>query len=142
KVDEHHLAADTTVDTAAARKDELLGGWARQWLDARAEGLRGRLEPNVVVEPDNQVIFRVPGHPVGAYVLAAGNNAADAAALVERLTSVGVQVYRLRRGLAVRAFHAYGAGGAARARIPAGDYVVPMGQAQKHWVEALLGENA
>ena len=43
---------------------------------------------------------------------------------------------------ALPAFHAYGASGGRARTLPAGTWVVPLAQTRKHWVEALLGQDA
>jgi hypothetical protein len=78
---------------------------------------------------------------VYAYAWRADVAALDAAALAARLRSVGVRVNRLRRSISVRAFHAYGTHGQRRRTLPAGTWVVTLAQTQKHWVEAMLGED-
>jgi hypothetical protein len=142
KEDDHHTLADTVLTVTSARKDELLRAWARVWRTARREGRRGQLEPNLVVQPMNQVRFPVPTTPVHAYVLRNRRHGADAAALVQRLRSMGVVVRRLRRPVRARGFVAYGSVTPGRARLPRGTYVVPMAQANKHWVQALLGQDS
>jgi hypothetical protein len=135
KVAQHLLAARQTLLAAAAHHRALLGGWAQEWRAAAAQGRRGTLQPNRVVEPHNTVRFPVPDEKVYGYVLEPG---ADAAALVQRLRSVGVRVRRIAAPDAAVAYRAYGGGTGAAGP---GDYYVPMAQAAKHWVEALLGED-
>ena len=139
---QHFVAQDTALSTAARQKDRLLTAWAAQWRQARSEGRRGELEPNVVVQPGNRVRFPVPGKRIYAYALAAGENAADAGRLVDRLRSVGVEVSALARARRIERFHAYGEEGSRAVTLPAGTYWISMAQAQKHWVEAMLGEDA
>ena len=141
KTAEHHLAAEQTVRAAAGRRRALLGAWAAQWRRAGAQGTRGALQANRVVQPGNEVRFRVPDDEVHGYVLRADVHGPDAAALVERLTSVGVEVLRLREAATVPRYRDYGERAAAPAELPAGTYVVPMAQTNKHWVQALLGED-
>jgi hypothetical protein len=141
KTAEQHLAADRTLRAAAGHRRALLQGWADQWRRARAQGARGALQPNRVVQPGNEVRFAVPAGAVHGYAFRADRHAADAAALAERLTSVGVVVGRLRDATTVPGFRGYGEPSAGTAVLPAGTYVVPLGQAAKHWVQALLGED-
>jgi hypothetical protein len=121
KVAEHHLAAVTLLGAVAAHRHALLRAWDDSWRQARAEGRRGHPDPY-------------------AYAWRADVAAADAARLARRLRSVGVHVDRLRRAVRVR-FHAYGTHTFARQTLRAGTWVVPLAQTQKHWVEAMLGEN-
>ena len=141
KTAEHHLAADQTLRAAAGRRRALLGAWATQWRRARAQGARGALQANRVAQPGNEVRFAVPDAEVHGYVLRADVHGPDAAALVQRLTSVGVKVLRLREAVTVPGFRGYGERAPASAELPAGTYVIPMAQAAKHWVQALLGED-
>ncbi|MFL5843791.1 MAG: M14 family zinc carboxypeptidase [Solirubrobacteraceae bacterium] len=141
KTAEHLLAADRALSAAAGHRRALLQAWGAQWREARAQGARGVLQPNRVVQPGNEVRFRVPDGKVYGYVLRSDAHAADAAALVERLTSVGVVVRRLGAETAVPAYRGYGEPAAGPATLPAGTYLVSMAQAGKHWVQGLLGED-
>jgi hypothetical protein len=68
------------------------------------------------------------------------NNAAQADALVRRLQRMDVQVYQLTAPLEVEDFHPYGRA-AEPVVLPVGTYWVPLAQAQKHWVQAMLHED-
>ena len=140
KVAEHHLAAETLLGAVAAHRRELLRAWDRSWRQALAEGRRGRLEPNTT-QADAPVDSSVPRARVFAYAWRADVAAADGAHLADRLRAVGVRVNRLRRAVGVRAFHAYGTRGTRHSTLPAGTWVVTLAQTQKHWVEAMLGED-
>jgi len=140
-VAEQLLAAHTLLDTTAKHRAALLSGWAALWRDARAEGARGQLAPNRVTQPGDRVRFAVPHMHVFDYVIRTDHDAADATELVRRLRAVGVTVRALRRPLAVPAFRAYGSAAAGAANLPAGTWVVPMAQAQKHWIEGMLGQD-
>jgi hypothetical protein len=121
KATEQHLAATTLLRAVATHRHALLRAWDASWRTARAQGRRGHPDPY-------------------AYAWRSDIAAADAARLASRLRAVGVQVNRLRRAVRVR-FHAYGTRTVARRTLPAGMWVVSLGQTQKHWVEAMLGEN-
>lgn len=138
---EHRLAADQTLRAVAGRRRPLLEAWAAQWRQARRQGARGALQPNRVLQPGGALRFPVPDSPVHGYVLRADRHGADAAALVRRLTSVGVEVLRLRAPVTAPGFRGYGERTAGPALLPAGTFVVPLAQAAKHWVQALLGED-
>ena len=140
KVAEHHLAARTLLEAVAAHRHALLRAWDRSWRQARAEGQRGRLEPNATLAAAT-VDQQVPRTHVYAYAWRADVAAADAASLAGRLRSAGVRVNRLRRAVSVRAYHAYGTHGARHRTLPEGTWVVTLAQTQKHWVEAMLGED-
>jgi len=133
RVSEHHLAAQALLQAVAAHRHALLRAWDATWRQARAEGRHGRLEPNALGAS-------VPRARVYAYAWRADAAAGDAARLAERLRAVGVRVDRLRRAVRVR-FHAYGTDGAPSRLLGAGTWVVTLAQTQKHWVEAMLGEN-
>jgi Zinc carboxypeptidase len=133
RVAEHHLAAQALLQAVAAHRHALLRAWDATWRQARAEGRRGRLEPNALGAS-------VPRARVYGYAWRADVAADDAAHLADRLRAVGVRVNRLRRATRVRV-HAYGSDGARNQTLPAGTWVVPLAQTQKHWVEAMLGEN-
>jgi hypothetical protein len=138
KVAGHLLAADTALSAAAAHRRSLLTAWGAQWSAAAAQGARGELQPNHVLEPGNSVRFAVPSTRVYGYAIRTDVHGADAEALAQRLVAAGVHVERLRRTLDVPALHAYG-GATAAASLPAGTLIVSMHQAAKHWIEALLG---
>jgi len=140
KVVQYNVAAETLLRAVAARRGALLRAWDRSWRDARAQGRRGRLEPNAT-QSGAPVDVRVPRARVFAYAWRADVAAADGAHLADRLGAVGVRVNRLRRTVTVRAFHTYGTRGTRRVTLPAGTWVVTLAQTQKHWVEAMLGEN-
>ncbi|MDX6556628.1 MAG: hypothetical protein QOD86_2823, partial [Miltoncostaeaceae bacterium] len=119
-----------------------LPAWARSWRQARDQGARGALLPNRVVQPGQSVRFRVPDGPVHGYVLRGDVHGADAAALAERLTTVGVRVLRLTADASAAGFRGYGEPAAGPATIAAGSYYVPLAQPAKHWVQAMLGQDA
>jgi hypothetical protein len=121
KVAEHHLAAVTLLDAVASHRHALLRAWDASWRQARAQGRGGHPDPY-------------------AYAWRADVAADDGARLAARLRAVGVRVNRLRRSVRLR-FHAYGTRTVARRTLPAGMWVVSLAQTQKHWAEAMLGEN-
>ena len=133
RVAEQHLAAQTLLDSVAAHRHALLRAWDASWRQARAEGSRGRLEPNAVGAS-------VPHARVYAYALRADVAEQDAAHLVDRLRTAGVRVDSLSRAVRVR-FQAYGTRSDARRTLPRGTWVVTLAQTQKHWVEAMLGQD-
>lgn len=142
RVREHALAARTLLRTLARRRDGLLRRWAASWRQARREGERGALQPNAAVQGDARVAVEVPRRPVHAYLLRADRHGADAAALVARLRAAGVEVGRLARDVTLPRFRAYGAPSAGPATLPAGTWVVSLAQTRKHWVQAMLGQDA
>jgi hypothetical protein len=142
KTAEQFATQDATLTAAAANKGRLLTEWAQQWPRAASQGRRGALEPNIVVQPANEVRFPVPAVKVFGYFLRTDAAPADAARLARRLRTFDVQVYRLRRDALVRGAHRYGVPGFRSARLPAGTFWIPMSQPQKHWIQAVLGEDS
>ena len=138
--DEQFVAGWTSIQTAAANKTRILVEWHRAHTQALQEGRLGVLEPNVINEPGNRVDRKVPDMRVRHYFIGPGRSEADAARLVDRLISTGVEVYRLRRPLRVPHLREYGRG-PHRGVVPAGSYWIPMAQPQKRWIQALLGED-
>ena len=142
RVGDHLLAAQTVLATAEAHRRSLQRGWSAQWRTARAQGAAGTLQPNRVITAGAKVERKVPDRPVFAYLLRADAHGADAERLVARLRSVGVRVRVLRQATTLPAYRAYGSTAAASATLPKGTWVVPMAQTQKHWIQALLGQDA
>jgi hypothetical protein len=142
RFDQHHLAAATALTAAATHEPSLLRAWARQWNQARSQGRRGVLQPNHTIVAGDRIQFPVPNRHVYAYAIRTDAHGADAAALADRLTSVGVEVDRLAAPLGTRALRPFGAAATRAATLPAGTYYVPMAQAAKHWVEAMLADDA
>ena len=138
--EEQHAAGWTSLQQAAAHREQILAEHYQAHQRALADGRAGRLEPNLVVQPDNEVQFEVPAQRVRHYFLLNGRGAADTARLVDRLMGMGVEVHRLQTPLVVPDLRRYGR--AARpTTVPAGSYWIPMEQPQKRWVQALLGED-
>jgi hypothetical protein len=142
RVEEQYLTQWTTLSEAATHKQDVLAGWHKSWTDARDQGLRGELEPNEVVQPDNTVQQQVPPITVRQYFIRADDPAKtrEVQALVRRLQRMDVQVERLTAPVDVPDFTPYGRTTRAD-QMPAGTYVVSMGQRQKHWVQAMLNED-
>ena len=124
KVAEHHLAAATLLDAVAAHRHALLRAWDAQ------------LAPGAGAGPARAV------RTLYAYAWRADVAAADAARLAGRLP-------RGRRAgepacaasCDVRRVPCLRRARRAPATLPAGTWVVTLDQTQKHWVEAMLGEN-
>jgi hypothetical protein len=142
RVLEQYLTQWTSISAAATHKAAILDGWHDAWVEAERQGRTGQLEPNEVVQPENEVQQQVPDIRVRHYFLRTDDpaKARDVQALVRRLQRMDVRVRRLTRSLAVGDYTAYGR--PARSEVvPAGTYVVPMAQRQKHWVQAMLNED-
>ena len=142
KTHEQWVTQDATVSAAARDKRRLVTEWGAQWRQAAAQGRRGAREPNLVVQPSNTVQFPVPDTKVFGYWIRADRSAGDAAYLMRRLRALDVRVYRLRKRARVQGAHAYGVPGFKSLRLPAGTFWVPLGQPQKHWIQAVMGEDS
>jgi hypothetical protein len=139
---EQYVAIWTSLSAAAGNKASILEGWAASWREAMRQGTAGELEENEVVQPDNTVQNEVPDLTIRHYFLRADDpaKAAEVQALVRRLQRMDVQVRRLTAPLVVPDYTPY-AGSPASTTLPVGTYWVPMAQAQKHWVQAMLNED-
>ena len=130
-----------TLGWAAAHKREVLTGYYQIWTDALAEGRAGALEPNEVVQPSNTVQFPVPDLKIRSYFLMPGRQLADVRRLVERLRRMDVEVYRVTRPVRVPHARIFGGRSGTDVAVPAGAYWIPMDQPQKHWIQAIMGED-
>ncbi len=130
-----------TLGWAAANRREVLTGYARIWRDALAEGRAGALQPNEVVEPTNTVQFPVPDLRIRSYFLLPGRQLADVRQLVQRLRRMDVEVYEVTRPTRVPTARIFGGRTARDVTVPAGAYWIPMDQPQKHWIQAVMGED-
>ncbi len=142
RVDQQFLTQWTTLSTAALHKEDILDGWHASWVEARQEGIDGQLEPNHVVQPDNEIQQQVPDKTVRQYFIRADDPAKtwEVQSLVRRLQRMDVEVRQLTADATVGDFTPYGR--ATRSEtLPAGTYVVSMAQRQKHWVQGMLNED-
>ncbi len=143
RVAQQAAAAAAVVDAAAQGKARLVHGWAASAREARAQGARGRLEPNALTrEADASLRATVPAGPVRGYAIRADRREATAAALVGTLRRAGVAVRRLRSAARVARLLPFAGGPARAVTLPAGTFVVSMAQGAKHWAQALLGPEA
>ncbi len=142
RVFEQYLTQWTSLSQAAANKDAILAGWRQSWVDALAQGQAGTLEPNEVVQPENEIQEEVPPLTVRQYFIRADepDRAREVHSLVRRLQRMDVEVRRLTAPVSVPDFTEYGRA-TGQATLPAGTYVVSMAQRQKHWVQAMLNED-
>ena len=142
RVLQQYLTQWNSLSQAALNKQEILTGWHDGWVEAERQGRAGELEPNEVVQPENEVQQPVPDIKVRHYFLRADDpaKARETQALVRRLQRMDVRVRRLTKPLPVGDYTPYGR--PARDEVlPAGTYVVEMDQAKKHWVQAMLNED-
>jgi Zinc carboxypeptidase len=142
RVYEQYLTQWVSLSWGAVNADDILARWHAAWVEAHAQGRAGHLEPNEIVNPGNELVTQVPERPLRHWFVRADDPAKrrEVRALVRRLQRMDVKVYRLARPLSVPDFKAYGRP-PGPARLPAGTYWVPMAQAQKHWVQAMLNED-
>ncbi|WP_347351593.1 M14 family zinc carboxypeptidase [Intrasporangium sp.] len=141
RVQQQFVTQWATTGWAADNRREVLTGYYRIWQTALAEGRAGQLQPNQVVQPTNTVQFPVPDITVRSYFLLPDRQLGDVRALVDRLRGMDVEVYRLTRPITVPNARIFGGRTAQDLRVPAGAYWVPMAQPQKHWIQALIGED-
>ncbi|MEU8110931.1 M14 family zinc carboxypeptidase [Micromonospora sp. NPDC048947] len=131
----------STLGWAAANKREVLDGYFDIWTDALAQGRAGTLEPNEVVQPTNEVQFPVPDLTIRSYFLLPDRQLADVRQLVERLRRMDVEVYEVQKATRVPTARVFGGRSATNVTVPAGAYWIPMDQPQKHWIQAIMGED-
>ncbi|MFG1849688.1 M14 family zinc carboxypeptidase [Micromonospora carbonacea] len=131
----------STLGWAAAHKQEVLNGWFKVWKDALAQGRAGTLEPNEVVQPTNTVQFPVPAQTIRSYFLLPDRQLADARQLVERLRRMDVEVYQVKKAVKLPTAKLFGGRSATNQTVPVGSYWIPMNQPQKHWIQAIMGED-
>ncbi|HEY2172837.1 MAG TPA: M14 family zinc carboxypeptidase [Mycobacteriales bacterium] len=137
----HYLSAITSLYAGATHRQSILTGWHQSFVTAAREGRQCTLQPNRVYNPGHTVQFQVPDIRVCGYFLrGSGAKARDLAAVVRRLQQADVSVYRLSKPLYVPDYTAYGRQ-PTPTTMPAGTYWIPMAQAQKHWIQAMLNED-
>ncbi|MEO3810106.1 M14 family zinc carboxypeptidase [Sphaerisporangium sp. B11E5] len=140
---EQALTQWVTLSAAAARRTSILTAWHGMYAEALKQGLAGELEPNQIYNPGNEIITQVPDRKIRNYFLRADDPAKKAAvdSIVRRLQRMDVRVYTLTKSLTVPDFKEYGQA-EARTTLPKGTYWIPMAQGQKHWIQAMLGEDS
>ncbi|UPK76822.1 hypothetical protein MU582_09330 [Nocardioidaceae bacterium SCSIO 66511] len=138
----HYLSGISSLYAGATHRKSVLTDWHRSYVQAQRQGKQCRLEPNEVFNPGNTVQQPVPSRRVCGYFLSAGTKAKqrDLSVVIQRLQDAGVKVYRLTKPVRVSDFREYGRAPAA-ATMQRGTYWVPLAQAEKHWVQAMLNEN-
>ena len=142
RVAQQYITQWTSLSEGAVNKLRILNEWHDTWVQAERQGAAGELEPNEVVQPENEVQQPVPDIKVRQYFIRAGDRdkRAEVQALVRRLQRMDVEVRRLVRDTVVDDYKPYGRH-VRRERLNRGDYVVSMDQRQKHWVQAMLNED-
>lgn len=142
RTEQQFVATWASMYALAGDKTSVQSGIAANYRQAYAEGKAGKLEPNAVFAPGSELELQVPDEKVRHYFFrSTGPKAAEAAALVKRLQSMNVEVRRLTKPLRVKDYRPYGGKPSART-LPKGTYWVPMAQGQKHWIQAMMGEDS
>jgi hypothetical protein len=137
---EQFTAGWVSLQVAASHKAEYLNEYYEAHAEALAQGKAGLLEPNEVINPENEVVLPVPNMKVRHYFVEDRRDHPYVAELLHRLLTMGVEVYRLTADLPVSRLERYGRPPAPEV-VPAGSYWIPMAQPQKHWVQAMLHED-
>ena len=139
---EQYVTSIVSVFAAASNKEEILEDWHASWVEAYEQGVAGTLEENTVTQKGHSVIEEAPaGEVVRHYFIREDEaKAYEVQRLIRRLQRMDVELYRLTEPLVVPDFRAYGRA-AEDAELPAGTYWIPMAQAAKHWVQAMLNED-
>jgi hypothetical protein len=82
-----------------------------------------------------------PDTDVCGYYFPPGKSAGDTARMLHELVTTGVHIYRTNNDAIVYDAHNFGPTGAKAITLPKGSIWIPMEQGQKHWIQAVLGEN-
>jgi Zinc carboxypeptidase len=141
RVDQQLRTQWATIGWASDNRERLLRDYFRIYQDALAQGEQGLLEPNEVLQPGNEVQFEVPDIKIRSYFLLSDRNLGDVRKMVERLRSFDVEVYRMTKQRKVANARIMGGDTATDLVVPKGSYWIPMAQPQKHWIQALMGED-
>lgn len=138
---EQLVAGWVSLQQAAWNKTAILQRHYDSHVQAIADGAAGRLEDNLVVEPQNSVEFEVPEQTVRHYFLLPDESGeGNLNRLIDRLQRTDVEIYALTEDLDLAEGRLYGREAGAMT-VPAGAYWIPMAQPQKRWIQALLGED-
>ncbi len=131
-----------SVFAGAANRAAVLQGWHDSYADAYQQGLDGQLEANEVFERRHDLYQEVPDLVVRNYFLTPDpDRAYELQLLVRRLQRMDVEVRQLTAPLSISDFHPYGDPVTATT-LPVGTYWIPLAQAQKHWIQAMLHEES
>lgn len=139
---EQYVTQWVTLSSAAEHADRMLRDWHASYVEAYEQGKKGVLEPNEVVQPENEVLNEVPDRKVRHYFLHADNpvKSAQVQEIVRNLQRRDIDVYQLTEPAEVPDYKPYGRDERATT-LPGGTYWIPMAQGQKHWVQAMLNED-
>jgi hypothetical protein len=138
RVYQQFVAMWTSLFAGASQKQRILREWHSSYVDAKAQGVAGALEPNGIYLDGKALLQEVPNLLVRHYFfLDEPGRSRELAQLMRRLQRMDVKVWRLKQPLSVPDFRAYGSAPDG-VTLPAGTYWVPMAQAQKHWIQAMF----
>jgi hypothetical protein len=140
QVYDHYLAMDETINLTADDKPNILTGWVQQWQQAIDQGAACKLQDNKLVSPLHDVMTQQPNINVCGYFYRPDQHSGDVSVLIHDLTELGVHVYKIDRDTAVGGLHEFGHADT-MGLLPAGTLWIPMAQSQKHWIQAVLGED-
>lgn len=141
RVPEQYTALWALVSAAADAKADAQREVHAAHVEALRQGEAGELEPNRTYVDGNTVAEEVPDRTVRHYFLRDDpDRVHELHQLLRRLQRMDVEVYRLRRPLHLPDYRPYGREPRAET-LPAGTYLVPMAQSQKHFVQAALNES-
>jgi len=139
---EHYVAMWSSLFAGSSDKLRILTDWHLSHVEARAQGQAGQLQPNGIHYDAKTLYQQVPGLTVQHYFFPDDpGRARELAQLARRLQRMDVQVWKLSAPLSVPDYRAYGSP-AASVTLPAGTWWIPMAQGRKHWIQAMLNEDA
>jgi len=142
QVYDHYLAMDETINVTSRDKQRIMTEWVNQWEEAKEQGENCLLEKNELVSPLREEIVQQPNVPVCGYYYLPDNHPGDTAKLLQELQEVDVKVFELTDDVTVNGAHQIGPGGVENGKVlPEGTLWIPMAQTQKHWIQAVLGED-
>lgn len=135
-----YLAAEAALDAAAANKTKLLAAWAKQWRNARNEGRRGKLLPNIAQEPGDTAI-PLPAERIYGYAFRPRRHRADLLHLVDRLRGYDIELHVTEAPARLSRLREFGSERFRAATLPAGSILVSAGQPMKRFVHTLLEDD-
>lgn len=140
---EQYLAMWASVYAAASDKQRILNEWRQSHVKARDEGSLGTLNPNGLYYDGTTLYQTVPDLTVRHYFFPVDPTTGpsrELTRLVRRLQRMDVQVKQLSADFDVPNYRPYGGQVVSTFRMRTGSYWVPMNQARKHWIQAMLHE--
>jgi hypothetical protein len=139
---EHFTSIWASLFAGASARESILRGWHASWAEAYQQGRDGLLEGNDVFEKGHDLFQQVPDDLVRGYFFPPDSaRSYELQLLVRRLQRMDVEVRQLTAPLDLAHFHPYGDPERATT-LPVGTYWVPLAQAKKHWIQAMLHEDS